>query len=91
MTENASRQGDNPVVGTDRPVHKVPPHERFEAGYPPCEKDETVEPDDPETGELGGRCVQVCLGQADVDSSDGYFEGIWPVPDVLDEPVQAAL
>lgn len=57
VAENASRQGDNPVVGTDRPVHEVPPHERFEAGYPPCEKYEAVESDDPETGELSGRGV----------------------------------
>jgi hypothetical protein len=72
-------------------VHKVPPHERFEAGYPPCEKYQAVEANYSETGELGRRGMQVCLGQADVDSSDGYFEGIWPVPDVLDEAVQAVL
>lgn len=91
MAENASRQGDHPVVGTDRPVHKVPPHERFEAGYPPCEKDETVEANYSETGELGGRGMEVCLGEADVDAGDGYFERLWPVADVLDEAVQAVL
>jgi len=91
MTEYASRERDHAVVGPDRPVHKVSSHEGLKARYPPCEKDDAVEPDDAEAYQLGRRGMQVGFGETDVDSSYWHFKGFRPVSYAFDEAIEAIL
>lgn len=75
VAEDAGCQSNNPVLVPRWPMHKPCTHQRFNGRDTPCEKDETIEPNDTKTSKLGGRRVEVIFRAGDIDAGDGDLNG----------------